>query len=188
MRTPEEADRQRERDKKEHYFLSISATVFAHQITELRWQCEGGEQVHAYSNLDFTHLAGIGSFETADAVYSLVMAVGDESSQGEVKAQRMKALPRLDQFPKGYTSYLLDAKADTSEAQKACEAMDALHAYYDANREQLTQAHQQRETARAIRERWHKEHPPVPKDTVIHFWRKTPTAPGTPSKGGAKKP
>lgn len=59
-------------------------------------------------------------------------------------------------------------KAETDSDPYA--ALDALHVFYDANRSRLAQEYEKREAARIAHEKWQKEHPPVPKDTVINYW------------------
>jgi len=49
--------------------------------------------------------------------------------------------------------------------------MEALHDYFEANREMLMQQHAQREVERAARELAERNAPPPgPRHAVIHFW------------------
>lgn len=52
-------------------------------------------------------------------------------------------------------------------------ALDALHVYYDANKQRLIEEYGKREAANAERARWLQEHPPIPKDTIINYWKKS---------------
>lgn len=49
-------------------------------------------------------------------------------------------------------------------------ALDALHGYYSANKAQLTNEFEEAETKRLEQEAWLREHPPVPKDSVITYF------------------
>ena len=167
--------------------LMLSATVYDRQVTELRWQV-GQRQYRAWSNLDFNYLAGLGEIETADCVYFLIMALGNETresvaewnrfapewerqaaAQGLAEQWEIKTVPDLAKFPAGRSTYLLSGEAP---ADDSLAALDALHRYFDTHRLRLIADYTQREATRTAREQWLKEHPPVPQDTVIHFWPK----------------
>ncbi|MEY4484141.1 MAG: hypothetical protein RL693_1593 [Verrucomicrobiota bacterium] len=156
-----------EQESKDHQMLSISATVYDRKITELRW-FKDGKSFHAWSNIDFNYIAGIGSFETADTIYSVVLGIGNETSQS---SGIVKSLPALEAFPAAQSSYIL-IKGDPKTAYTAQDvaSMDALHHYFAVNRDKLKAAYTLREQERLKQEQWQKAHPPVPKDTVINFW------------------
>jgi hypothetical protein len=48
--------------------------------------------------------------------------------------------------------------------------IEALHTYYDANAAKLAAELRQREAEQAAHERWLKEHPPIPRDTMIEYF------------------
>lgn len=167
--------------QKKHETLSLSATVFDRQITELRWFV-GGREFRIFSNIDFNLLTGQGGFETEDTVYSLILGLGNETRK-EVEALNdqlvqegwpegvIKRIPARESFSSTRSEYVL-ADADPSQAPslESLAALDALHAFFDANRTRLADEYARGEKDRIERERWLKEHPPKPKDTVIHYW------------------
>jgi len=175
------------RAKKKSDVLMLSATVYDHRVTELRWR-SGNRQYRAWSNIDFNYLAGHTEIETDNIVYFLIMGLGNETRESVAEWNRFapewerlaaadglagqwetKAVPDLAKFPAGRSTYLLsgDPPADDSLA-----ALDALHRYYDANRIQFVADYAKREAERTAHEQWLKEHPPAPQDTIINFWPK----------------
>ena len=83
-----------------------------------------------------------------------------------VSAETLKSLQMS-----GNAGYIILASPAQTEAD-AFRGIDALHRYYDAHKEELIAQWQQMEAERIAREQYEKEHPPVPKDTLIQFWPK----------------
>ena len=172
---------------KAYGILFLSATVHDHQFSEIRW-VDGVHQWSAFSNMDFNLLEALGSIETADTEYTLLMAIGNESNQSAVAGEsserdgtgdqeekasvNAKRFPLLEKLGTTRAQYLIvDDESGGPPSAKDLAVLDALHLYYDANRERLADEHAEREAANAERERRLKEHPPVKKDTVIHYWK-----------------
>ena len=156
------------RAKKKFEVLMISATVYDRRVTELRWYV-GAREYRAWSNVDFNFLAGQGEIETEDSVFMLLMAISNENAEA---AAARKELPAAESFSAKRSEYLLEGDVKESPLPEALAPLDALHTYYDANRERLAEEYIRREAERIAREQWQKEHPPVPQDTVITFWPK----------------
>ena len=172
--SPQELEAQQRREAKQHAVLFFSATVLDHRVTELRWSDEGKEY-RAFSNIDFSYFSGMGEIETAEAIYTLMLAL--DAGSPETLAERTREFPQIAVLPKDRAAWVpADGSGQTNTT--AMTALDAIHPYYDAHREALIQAYGEREAARAEAERQLREHPPVRKNTVISFWRKTtPAAP-----------
>ncbi len=116
--SPKKLEIMRRREKKAYGLLFVSATVYDRQVTDLRWSVTGRNEVHAHSNIDFNLLAGMTEIETDDAVYLLLIAVGNETRQSVAEWNRsvdldgwpveMKTiLPELRQFPAGRSTYMV---------------------------------------------------------------------------------
>jgi len=160
--------------------LFLSATVYDHKFSEIRWM-DGGQQWSAFSNADFNLMEAMGTFETADTEYFLLLALTNRTTganrlfdpgagDGET-AGRGKQIPRLEKLSTTRAQYLIvEDEAGATPQAKDLAALDALHLYYDANRQRLAEDYARRDTMRIERERWLKEHPPVPEDTVINYW------------------
>ncbi len=173
---------QERRAAKQPRVLFFSATVLDRTLTELRWFDEAGPH-RAFSNIDFQVFSGMGEIETADTIYTLMLAL--ESGPAEALAERTRDFPQIALLPHDRSAWLL-AEGAGSPTTPMMSALDAIHPFYDANREALIQSHAQREAARAERERALREHPAVKKNTVISYWRKPrPAAP--PQNEGAPR-
>lgn len=168
------------RESKKFELLFLSATVLDRQVTELRWFGDGGEY-RAFSNIDFNYLSGPGEIETDDTVYELIMGIGNETreqvdaansyiTEHGLPSSLKKQIPPLSQFSPVRSEYMLVDDGSKPVPDNALAGMDALHSYYDANRQQLIDDYNKREASRIVQEQWQKEHPPVPKDTVINYW------------------
>jgi len=66
--------------EKKSEVLFLSATVYGHEFTWVRWFRDGRE-FQAVSNVDFNHLAGVGTVETPDSVFTVLMSLGNESRE-----------------------------------------------------------------------------------------------------------
>lgn len=179
----EDAEIALRRKSKKSEILFLSATVYDRKVTEIRW-VDGAHQFSAFSNVDFNLLGSSATVETADTVCSLLLTVGNETTgdsgsltlsaaRSEALARKAKQIPSLEKLSLTQAQYLImEDESDVAPQAKDLAAMDALHAYFDANRQRLAEEYPRREAARIERERWLEEHPPVPTDIVINFWRK----------------
>lgn len=140
-------------------YLFLSCTVFDHSVTEVRWWREDGEYV-IWSGIDFNHLRGAWGLETDRSRFTLILGIGDESSEetGAVVPKVPAGEYRIVGFPK------------TGIAPEVTAALDDLHACYMANRESFRLAFEASEAKRLEDEAWQRANPPVPKDTIIHYF------------------
>jgi hypothetical protein len=167
--------------QKKEEALFLSATVYDRQITEVRWFA-GQREFRIFTNIDFNLLSGQGGFETDDTVYTLILGLGNETRR-EVDAfnerafkegwpqRSLRQIPTPESFNKTRSEYTV-AGGDGSKTppEEILRAFNALHTFYDANRQRLEEDYAKQEAARVERERWLKEHPPAPKDTLINYW------------------
>ena len=158
----------RQREAKRHEVLFFAATVFDHRLTELRWT-EGERSYRAFSNIDFQYLSGLGQVETADAIYTLMIALDSGTAEG--LAEKTRANPAVAQLPQERAAWVL-VGTPGPESTPVMAAWDALHTYYDTHREELIRSYEQRMAANAERERQRREHPPRPRNKVISYGRK----------------
>ncbi len=166
--SPQDLATQRRREAKQHAVLFFSATVLDHKLTELHWT-EEGRSYRAFSNIDFQYFSGMGEIETADAIYTLMLAL--DGGTPEMLAERTREFPQIAVLPKDRAGWVLaDGLGQTNAPMMT--ALDAIHPYYDAHREALMQAYSEREAARAEAERQLRENPPPRKNTVINYWKK----------------
>lgn len=172
----------REAERKAPLNISLSVTVYDGEVSEMRLWHEG-EVYSILSNVAFSHLQGFGGFEDDQAEWSLFAMVGqvneEEEKRKSEEASRFGAeyRPRKRPDTRVFTSldepeYLVYSRADQTVPKEVFAKLDALHAYYLINEEELGIQHQRREALTEARRRYQKENPPEPKDIVINFWRK----------------
>lgn len=167
--TAAEAAVEEARAAKKSELLFVSATVFDRRVTELRWSF-GGRQIRAWSNVDFNTFTGVVDVETADTVYGVFLAVGNESTAELVEGKEgRKDIPAAKQFTKPVAYFVADG---TTPPVEALAGLDALHLYFQDHRKRLVAAAAQRDLERVARERAGPERPAVPRRTVIEFWPK----------------
>ena len=163
-----------QRPRKKSVVLFLSATVYDHQISQVSWQDANGFY-RAFSNIDFTPIPfGLG-FETADTRYSF-MVLSRNTTRAAAEAHQRDGIehwiPQLSDFNNTQSGYIVVEDPAKPVSDEACAPLDALHVYFDANKQAILDNFATREAARIAREQWLKDHPPVPKDTVINYWRK----------------
>lgn len=197
MLSPQEQEKQRRQANKESVMLSLSATLHAGGIAQVRCGLGVGEVVRAVSREDFRLLLGEGQIETETQVLSLIVAAGaDENPAAPELATAALGLP-----PEGGFVLLDTVDANDGQKRRAIALLRVLHEYVSANRVvlQQKQARRQAEAAAAELARQNAP-PPPPKHTVFQFWKlprpaagtvqaptSTPAVPST-REGGAARP
>ncbi len=162
---PLTAEQQR-RAAKHSAVVFLSATVYDHRVTELRW-FENQREYRAFSNADFNLLAGRGEIETEDTIYWLLMAVSSMTGE-EVVAQNeriatlgLPLAPRQIPVPENFSAtraeyVLAEGSVTPFPSAETLAAFDALHVFYDANKATLVEEQARRvveDAARAEAER-----------------------------------
>jgi len=131
------------------------------------------QRLHAVSNVDFRLLAGLGSLETEQASYFLILSAGRDDqpmTNEEVQAARLLPVNGAASFALvGSDTTVLTSGSPADAA--ALDAMDSLLNYFDAHKVGLMQQYAQREAERAARELAAlNAPPPPPRRSIIHFW------------------
>lgn len=170
------------RAAKKSDMLLLSASVYEHAVTELRWH-QQGRAYRAYSNIDFHHLEDLSEIETAGTIYQLIIAL-DAFTTAEVEAfnssvsakglsaKLRKHIPPPETFTSGRPEYVLVADpADAPIPAEVTAMLDALHNYYEANQQTLADQAAQRAAERTTGAAAARAQPAKPKRTVIQFWR-----------------
>ena len=154
-------------DDKQYSVLSLSATVYDHQFTALRWYDGTAPGLQAYVNLDFTYFSGVTTLETADTVYDLIFGLGTDTASS--LSQAGQPLPDFSAVPAGHSGYQIVA-GDPNAHPDAIAALNALCAYYDANSAQMIAAYNQQQAYNTAYQQWQQAHPQPTPNTVINFW------------------
>lgn len=156
----------------------LSATVFDHERTFLRWWVtgyDGGppQEFKGWSNVDFNHFCGVGAIRSEGIDFHLFMSVGNMDTERwkEIVESRGGEYfqPEPPEFPEGEPAFILTG-GDPSDATSIALA-EGFHQIYENEKERLVAAYEGRERARKEHEAWLKANPPQPQDVVVHFWR-----------------
>lgn len=160
--------------------LFLSCTVYADQLTEVRFR-QGESDIVFWSTINFNFLSQLFDLLTKDIYYSIFIAVGDstteEFNQQNAELLRMGRSDLLSTWPN-------DIQNSTGSAEKSAwritskdpvtpevlRSIEDLHTHFDANRDALIAKYAEREAARIVHEQWLKDNPPQPKDTIVQFF------------------
>lgn len=151
-------------EEKGEIMLSLSATVYDSGVTSLRWQ-HGGQAYHAWSNINFFHLQGVGIFLVDGQPYSLNMGLGGAALEDLTEFGQTVTIPDL---PKNHQSFLI-TEGDPAN-QEARRGLEALHKLYATEGAKLAAAYAKRQRAQQASEEVRKNAPPKSKDSVVYFW------------------
>lgn len=166
-------------ESKRYVHAFLSCTIYDGQFTVVEWY-EDGQWVRFLSTVNFHYLSQLSDFETAEGFYSFFMGRGDCSREdfeewalfaGNASGPAARPWPfgllrRQEQTGKSAWQ-LLSAEPVSGEVTQAIEG---LHQYFDAHRDRLIREYHESEAVRLAREQWLKDHPPVPKSTVVEFF------------------
>jgi hypothetical protein len=151
--------------ERELHTLMISATIYKGEptVTHLRWQTQDGLKLEAWSNIDWNFMRGMMTVSSDTNEFLVLQGVG-LPPDGDV-------VPDLPPFTAGRAEYFVFADSISDLDEIACEGMDLLHSYYEANELVLKTAHQRREAITAAQIRYDTANPKKPKNAVLHFWK-----------------
>jgi hypothetical protein len=189
-----------QQDHEETHLIFVSATVYDHARTFIRWWPNGGagKEISGWSNLDWNQMCGFASYRAADAggeirEYALLMGIDNVDTlhlseflaqQGEVyQAPQSPQLPDLASQGPAFVV----TEGDTSDAD-AMATMTGLHDLYRKEGERLRLAWVGREQAAKEQAEFLRLNPPVPQNTVIHFWPKDSRRHASPATPSAPNP
>jgi len=150
-------------------FLSFSATVYDHMYTHLQWWHDG-RPYQAWSNIDFTLLSGLGSFQQGNTTYDLYFIAQNQSTRPVVRpdgktrpAQKFPIIPELPSTP----AFVI-TEGDGSDTA-AIAGIQALHDLWVKQRDTITKFHQDRAQYIAEHQAWMKAHPPGPENNTVRY-------------------
>ncbi len=172
------AGRGRRHAETRHAF--VSATVYDRDRTLLACYPGGGPHrvVKAWSNLDFNHFSGFGSFEAKDGgggfrKHSLIMSIGNEDSGAKAALLASGGVsceaPEIPAIPDGPPAFVVLTENPDPRSLTLIKDLHALHA---AEGPRMRAAFEAREKAYRERKAYLLAHPPKPEDITIHFWKR----------------
>jgi hypothetical protein len=143
----------------------LSATVYDHSRTLLRWSPPGkpGDEMTAWSNVDFNLLDGFNTFKANGICYSLILCLNNQNS--DVTTDEIEpAPPDLPALLTAGPAYIV-TEGDAND-KKASAVITGLHDLYQAEAPRLQAAYAGREKARIEREAYLRAHPPQPRNVT----------------------
>jgi hypothetical protein len=170
----------------------LSATVYDHNRTFLRIYPNGkvGDEVTAWSNLDFNHFSGFSTYRVKDAedgtLYDcgLLMGIGGidtrrwremaEARGIEYKGPKIPEIPEMPDFAEGGPAFVV---VDGDAESPAMDTLEQIHDLYRKEGARMEEAYHAREKARAERKAYLLANPPKPKDVTIQFWKRDKPSP-----------
>ncbi len=166
---------------KETRILFLSATVYDHKRTLLRCYPSGnhGKEISAWSNLDFNHFCGFGTFEAKGAdgdvrKYALLMGIGNENTERRQALLATKGIeydgPEIPALPDDKPAFVIETENPDLEG---VTLLEDLHALYRAEGTRMAEACAARQKAYEERKAHLLANPPKPKDVTVHFWKRT---------------
>jgi len=182
----------------------LSATVYDHNRTFLRIYPNGkvGDEVTAWSNLDFNHFSGFSTYRVKDAedgtLYDcgLLMGIGGidtrrwremaEARGIEYKGPKIPEIPEMPDFAEGGPAFVV---VDGDAESPAMDTLEQIHDLYRKEGARMEEAYHARVKARAERKADLLANPPKPNDVTIQFWkRNTPSPRGVQALEGGAQP
>lgn len=152
---------------KEQISLLIEAREYEPGITSLRWRHDGTPFL-AWTNADFMVFPGFGQIETEDLRLTFMLL----ATKAKRENHQSESIPEADDFDPTRADYFVVSAdgAETPFDQAALRGIEAVHVHYEDHEEQLRSHQAAREVETIERARDLAENPPLPKDTIIHFW------------------
>lgn len=164
--------------KRQFVFLGASAYQFSdseeHPRSFVRfWPTPGGEAVSLWINANLLWMTGFGEFETAEAHYSLLMAISpvnvERMEQLAAQAGREYDMPEVPEFPDETTTSIVLVEGNPTEEELA--PIRALAALYNTDKDRLKGAYMGRMALAEEQARKLRENPPEKKNIVLKYWR-----------------
>ena len=159
-------------------FFTVSATIYDHRISHVRWWHEG-EEYAVFSNVDWNHLGGFHEFVGRGKRYNMFLFSGNVSTRQlrkEIKEGYRSSqpdLPKLPQLSERGAAYMMVKGDEKNDA--AMDFIEAIHDLYDEHRDKLVKASREREKNRQAylkRQEQLKNNPPPKPDVIINYWKK----------------
>jgi hypothetical protein len=165
----------------------LSATVYDHNRTLLRIYPNGkiGEEVTAWSNLNFNHFSGFSTYRVKDAEdgtfhdFGLLMGIGGidtrrwkemaEARGIEYKGPEIPEIPIMSDPADGGPSFVV---VEGDAESPAMDTLKQIHDLYRAEGARMEAAYHARIKAYEERKAYLLTNPPKPKDVTIRFWNR----------------
>ncbi len=146
--------------------MLCGATIYDGQYTVVQ-RLDGTDGLTVISNIDFNYLTSSEGFVAGDTFYEMLFALDNESTataDSVTAGWLAQAHTELTGTSPGYIIVSGTASPDD------LLALDGLHLYFGANRQQLVSAYQENQARYQAALREQALHPGARPDTVINYW------------------
>lgn len=178
----------------ETHIAFVSATVYDRTRTRLTCYPSGGAKkaVTAWSNLDFNHFSGFGTFEAKESdgevrSYHLLMGIGNEDTGLRQRLFEERGIeweePAIPALPDGAPAFLVETENPDPDGVKLLED---LHALYRDDGKRMAELAAARQKAYEEKKAYLLANPPKPKDVTVNFWKREVRAESTTQEGGQR--
>lgn len=156
-------------------FVFVSATVYDHGHTLLKWRANGKPEnkMTAWSRLDFNHFSGLGKYSYNDRIYSFMMSVTNESQANRQRLAARRNRPyvpvQIPEIPSEGPGFVIVSGDQTDAA--LMDVVTGLHELYRVEGQRMADAYVAREAARKVHEAELRANPPQPEDVHIRIWK-----------------
>ncbi len=141
--------------------VSLSVDQQNQRFTEVRGYGASRPELHAHLNVDFRLFGGVSQLETSDAFYLYMLAFDFDSTDASLPDPTL-SLP-------DHASYAVTA-GSAADYTDALGGLDALCAYFDANRPQLIADYQKRRADAEARRNQPPTPTPTPRNIIVNYW------------------
>jgi hypothetical protein len=171
--------------------VCLSATVYDHRATLLRWFGSNGRMFEAWSNIDFNLMRGVGAVQQGDTEhYLLYLGLGNVDTARLAarwsefgRSYRPPAIPTLPPLAETQPT-LVVTKGDPTSAEM--NALNALHELYRLEHPRLKASHERMCILNAQLAAERIANPPKPPDLIIKSCRVSGQATIPAAKGGSQ--
>lgn len=152
--------------KRKTEIVLVSATVYDHRQTYLRWWPNGRpeREMGAWVDFDASLLTGFANYSWGERRFALIMGLGNEDTARRQRFEAMRGRtytpPAIPEIPAGGSGFVV-AKGD-ADAPGALDLVNSLVDLYRAEQPRLAAAYAGREKARLEREAHLRAHEACP--------------------------
>lgn len=161
--------------------ISMGANVYGDEYSEITWRDrESKSELVVWTNVSLNFLRPISTIQTEEYDYMYFGFVTpytreDEQARIEFAAERgFEVESRWKEPPVKFSEdrYEYVVMADGADVpEKLYRQLDAVLGYYVAHKEELEIEHKNALTLQEAHEKYKRENPPQPKETLINFWK-----------------
>lgn len=148
----------------------VSATILDDQTSLVKcWSTDGGPEVRAHSNCNWSHFVGQQFFQDGNIQYSFLLLPTVHQGNNEGSAVMVKP-DELPEIRKSGARYMVME----GEEEETLDFLESIHQRYDREKKILIREFRNRQKDAKERAHQMRVNPPKPRDVIIRFGRRNP--------------